>query len=235
MKIKIILGAALALLSANALAAEIELGAPFADNAVLQREMALPVWGWSMPGTVVTVKFSGQEKKAKAGENGKWMVELAPLKASAEPAEMTISESGGATRTLKNLLVGEVWMASGQSNMQWLASKSSVSTLVEKLAEKGEKPPIREFEVKSVYAALHPIERATGEWKIDDYGNYSAVAFAFALKIHQETGVPVGILNCSFSQTSIESWVPREGFAGGTDEYTKSLHKKILETDPTTP
>ena len=232
MKIPRLLAASLALITS---AAALELGAPFADNAVLQREMAVPIWGWSKPGTEVTVKFSGQEKKAKAGENGKWMVELAPLKASAEPAEMTISESGGETRTLKNLLVGEVWMASGQSNMQWIASKSSVSTLVEKLAEKGEKPPIREFEVKSVYAALHPIERATGEWKIDDYGNYSAVAFAFALKIHQETGVPVGILNCSFSQTSIESWVPREGFAGGTDEYTKSLHKKILETDPTTP
>ena len=241
MKLPRILAAALALHTATALKAEIELGAPFADNAVLQREMAVPVWGWGKPGAEFTVKFAGQEKKAKAAADGKWTVELAPLKASAVPAEMVIQESGdggqesGKTVTLKNILVGEVWMASGQSNMQWLASKSSVSTLVEQLKAKGDTPPIREFEVKSVYAALHPIERATGEWKINDYGNYSAIAFAFALKIHQETGVPVGILNCSFSQTTIESWVPREGFAGGTDEYTKSLHKKILETDPTTP
>lgn len=218
----------------TSLPSSIELGAPFADNAVLQRDMAVPVWGWGMPGAEFTVKFAGQEKKAKAGADGKWTVELAPLKANDEPAEMVIEESGKKI-VLKNILVGEVWMASGQSNMQWIAAKSSASTLIAQLNERGETPPIREFEVKSVYAALHPIERATGEWKVNDYGNYSAVAFAFALKIHQETGVPVGILNCSFSQTSIEAWVPREGFAVGTDEYTKSLHKKILETDPTTP
>jgi hypothetical protein len=232
---------ALALLTTATFATEIELGAPFTDNAVLQRDMAVPVWGWGKPGAEFTVRFAGQEKKAKAGENGKWTVELAPLKASAEPAELVVQESedggqeSGKKVILKNILVGEVWMASGQSNMQWIASKSSASVLVEQLKAKGETPPIREFEVKSVYAALHPIERAAGEWKMNDYGNYSAVAFAFALKIHQETGVPVGILNCSFSQTSIEAWVPREGFAGGTDEYTKSLHKMILETDPNTP
>ena len=218
-------------LSASAL----ELGAPFADNAVLQRELSVPVWGWSKPGTEVTVEFAGQKKSVKAGENGKWMLNLDSLKASAEPRDMTITEKGGESRALKNLLVGEVWMASGQSNMQWLAGKCAVMNLIDQLKAKGETPPIREFEVTSVYAALHPIERATGAWKVNDYANYSAIAFTFALKVYQETGVPIGILNCSFSQTSIESWVPREGFAAGTDEYTKSIYQKILETDPTTP
>ncbi len=218
-------------LSASAL----ELGAPFADNAVLQRELSVPVWGWSKPGTEVTVEFAGQKKSVKAGENGKWMLNLDALKASAEPREMTITEKGGESRALKNLLVGEVWMASGQSNMQWLAGKCAVMNLIDQLKAKGETPPIREFEVTSVYASLHPIEHATGAWKVDDYANYSAIAFTFALKIYQETGVPIGILNCSFSQTSIESWVPREGFAAGTDAYTKSIYQKILETDPTTP
>ena len=216
-------------------ASALELGAPFADHAVLQRELPLPVWGWSKPGTDVSVEFAGQKKSATAAENGKWTVTLDPLPASAEPRAMTISEKGGDARTLNDLLVGEVWMASGQSNMQWIASKSSVQHLIAALKEKGQTPPIREFEVTSVYAALHPIERATGAWKVDDYGNYSAIAFAFALKVHQETGMPVGILNCSFSQTSIESWVPREGFAAGTDDYTRSIHLKILETDPSTP
>lgn len=215
-------------------APSIELGAPFTDHAVLPRGLPVPVWGWSKPGTAVTVEFAGQKQSATAAENGKWTLNLAPLEASAEGRPMTISETGGGTRTLNNLLVGEVWMASGQSNMQWIASKSSVQNLILQLKEKGQSPPIREFEIKSVYAALHPVERATGSWKVNDYGNYSAVALAFALKIHQETGVPVGILNCSFSQTSIESWVPREGFAAGTEDYTKSLHRKILETDPTT-
>ena len=231
MKIRCLIAVLAGCLTASAL----ELGAPFTDHAVLQRQQPVPVWGWSKPGTEVTVEFSGQKQSAKAADNGKWTVTLSPLEASAEGREMTVSESGGESRTLKDVLVGEVWMASGQSNMQWIASKSSVQNLINQLKEKGETPPIREFEVTSVYAALHPIERATGSWKVNDYGNYSAVALAFALKIQKETGVPVGILNCSFSQTSIESWVPREGFAAGTDDYTRSLHKKILETDPSTP
>ncbi|MFN4872762.1 MAG: hypothetical protein ACK5JP_03020 [Akkermansiaceae bacterium] len=232
MKSKLVLASLfLSGLSAYAL----ELGAPFADNAVLQRELPLPVWGWSKPGTEVTVEFAGKKQSAKAADNGKWMLKLDALAASAEPREMTITEKGGEAKILKNLLVGEVWMASGQSNMQWVASKCSVQNLVKQLADKGEKPPIREFEITSVYASLHPIEKATGEWKVDNYGDYSAVAFAFALKVYGEIGVPIGILNCSFSQTSIESWVPREGFAAGKDEYTKSIYQKILETDPTTP
>jgi sialate O-acetylesterase len=108
----------------------LELGAPFADNGVLQRELPLPVWGWSKPGTEVTVEFAGKKQTAKAGENGKWMLKLDALAASAEPREMTITEKGGEAKTLKNLLVGEVWMASGQSNMQWVASKCSVQNLV---------------------------------------------------------------------------------------------------------
>ena len=211
------------------------LGAPLADHAVLQRQMPVPVWGWSKPGTEVTVEFAGQKKSTAAAESGKWSLALDPLEASAEPREMTIVEKGGASRTLKDILVGEVWMASGQSNMQWIVSKSSVQNLIDILKADGENPPIREFEVTSVFAALHPIERAKGVWKVNDYGNCSAVALAFALKIQKETGVPVGILNCSFSQTSIESWIPREGFAAGTGDYTKSIQRKLLETDPSTP
>jgi sialate O-acetylesterase len=213
----------------------LELGAPFADHAVLQRQQPVPVWGWSNPGTEVTVEFAGQKQSANAAADGKWSVNLSALEASAEPRDMTIAEKGGESRVVKDILVGEVWMASGQSNMQWIASKSSVANLLAALKEKGETPPIREFQIKSVYAAPHPIERATGEWAVNDYGNFSAVACAFALKIHEEVKVPIGILNCSFSQTAIEAWTPREAFAAGTQDYTKSLHQKILESDPTTP
>ena len=133
MTIFLILVAALLLTPLAASAAEdkpaakpapaIELGAPFADNAILQREMPVPVWGWSKPGTKVTVEFAGQKETAKAGTDGKWMLKLKPLKASAEPAEMVISDSDGKKVVLKNVLVGEVWMASGQSNMQWKAGQ----------------------------------------------------------------------------------------------------------------
>ena len=213
----------------------IELGAPFADNAILQRAMDLPVWGWSKPGAKITVEFAGQQKAAEAGKDGKWMVKLAPLKANDQPAELVISGSDGKKVTLKNLLVGEVWMASGQSNMQWLAGQCDVAKIIGALTAKGEHPPIREFGISSVFSALHPIEHATGAWKDGDYGSYSAIAFAFANQLYQELHVPIGILNCSFSQTSIQAWTPRCGFRDGKDEYTQAIYKKILESDPATP
>jgi sialate O-acetylesterase len=82
---------------------------------------------------------------------------------------------------------------------------------------------------------LHPIQKATGAWKNGDYNSYSAIAFAFAHKLYQEVKVPIGILNCSFSQTAIQAWVPREGFATAKDDYSKAIHQQCLITDPTTP
>jgi len=232
----------------------IELGAPFADHAILQREMKVPVWGWSAPGTKITVEFAprpgsgqaGQKKTATAGAEGKWMLQLDPLKASAEPAEMVVRESGGRGQksdkivVLDNILVGEVWMASGQSNMQWIAGKSDVGRVLQKQikerVEAGEEkePVIREAKITNYFATLHPIEHADAEW-LPANSNSSAIAYAFAYKLHQELGVPIGILNCSFSQTAIQAWIPRIGFAGGEDEYTKALYQKTLETDPKTP
>jgi sialate O-acetylesterase len=211
----------------------IELGAPFRDDAVLQREMKLPVWGWSKPGTKVTVEFAGQNKSATAGNDGKWVLELDPLKASFEPATMTVTENAGKSVTLNNLLVGEVWLASGQSNMQWTVSKSTSNDLVTEPRADGV-VPIREFTVGSVTAQLHPIEKATGAWKNGNYGTYSAIAFAFAHKLYHELNVPVGILNGSFSETSINSWTPRVGFRDGMDEYTNNIYQRILESDPAT-
>jgi hypothetical protein len=188
------------------LASSLELGSPFCDNAVLQREMDLPVWGWSKPGSTMTVEFAGQQATTTAGAGGKWMLKLKPLKASAEPAEMIVSDSEGQKVSIRNILVGEVWMASGQSNMQWIAAKCDVQKIVADLKAKDETPPIREFGVTGACSALHPIESAVGAWKIDDYGNYSAVAFAFAHKLYGELKVLIGILNRSWSETAIESW-----------------------------
>lgn len=215
----------------------INLGAPFRDNMILQRNMKVPVWGWSKPGTKVSIEFATQKKSGKAGKNGKWIIELDPLEASAEPSEFKISESSGNRVTLKNILVGEVWLASGQSNMQWKVNKSSCMKIAQAFSEETmDKPaPIREFEVTSVVAMIHPIEKANGEWKNGDYSNYSAIAFAFAHKLYQELNVPIGILNCSFSQTAIQAWVPREGFRDAKDEYTQAIYQKILETDPASP
>ncbi len=170
-----------------------QLGAPFADHAVLQRGMPVPVWGWSAPDETITVEFAGQVKTATAGADGKWMLELDPLQASFEPATMAITESGGTSVTVTNILVGEVWLASGQSNMQWERWKTTSKELEVEPRADGV-APIREFMVRSVTAQLHPIEKTTGEWRNGDYGSYSAIAFAFAHKLYEELGVPIGYL-----------------------------------------
>ena len=212
----------------------INLGAPFCDNAVLQRNMEVPIWGWSLPGTKVTVQFDDQKQSATAGKDGKWMIKLNALKASFEPREMTISESSGKNEVLKNILVGEVWMASGQSNMQWTCTKSSSRNIKVEPYGPNKINPIREFGITSVTSQLHPIKKATGRWMDGGYLNYSAIAFSFAAKIYKEINVPIGILNCSFSQTAIEAWVPREGWASASDEHSKNIHQKCLITDPST-
>ena len=213
------------------------LGAPFRDNAVLQRGMRVPVGGWAEPGVKVTVAFAGQTSSTVTSKSGKWMLSLDPLNANSKPSELKISESTGRSVTLQNILVGEVWLASGQSNMQWKVNKSSALKLAQVFTDQtqGQPAPIREFEVNSVFSMLHPIEKADGAWKNGEYSEYSAIAFAFAHKLYKELGVPIGILNCSFSQTAIQAWVPREGFRDGKDEYTRAIYRRILETDPSSP
>jgi sialate O-acetylesterase len=214
----------------------IELGAPFADNAILQREMDVPVWGWSKAGTKVTVEFAEQKEEAAADADGKWMLKLKPLKANDSPQEMVIADDAGNKIVLKNILVGEVWMASGQSNMQWEAGKASTSKIISELAAKGKLPPIREAKVTNACSSLQPIEHAEGAWSDgSSFSEYSAIAFAFAYDLYKELKIPIGIVNCAFSTTAIQAWTPREGFTGGTDDYTKKLYTEVLEGDPTTP
>lgn len=210
---KFFAAAALLVLSVAARAAEgIELGLPFRNNAVLQRDAEVPVWGWSKPGAKVTVEFAGQKQTAKAGVDGAWMLKLKPLKGSDVPAEMVISDGEGAKVVLKNLLVGEVWHASGQSNMEWFAAKSMCSALAQELAKATNEAPIRELRTDTV-SALYPQSRGTSEagWKTSRAaGDFSALALAFAHELHKELKVPVGILLTSHSNTRIEAFTERK-------------------------
>lgn len=190
----------------------IELGAPFTNNAILQCEMDLPVWGWSKPGMRVTVEFAGQKESAKAGADGKWTLKLKPLSANAEPAEMLVSDSGGRQVVLRNVLVGEVWHASGQSNMEWTAGKSLCAGLAQEIARAKEEIPVRELRTDTV-SALYPQQRVTSEkgWKSSRVaGDFSALALAFAYELNKELKAPVGILLTSHSNTRIEAFTDRK-------------------------
>jgi len=215
------------------LAADLELASPFVDQAVLQREMKVPVWGWSTPGSQITVTFAGQERKTTTAPNGSWRVDLDPLTASAEPQALTVKDASGASITRNNVLVGEVWLASGQSNMDWTAGKSNVGTVARDVAKN--KLPIREYLVDTG-SSIFPCSRAdskTGWQGPESAGEFSALALAFAAELQRELGVPVGILRASHGATPSETWTAYEGFAAQPD--LKHITKLIEETDPSTP
>ena len=142
--------AAVLLLPLAAIAAEkqpLELASPFVDDMILQREMKVPVWGWAKAGSKVTVAFAGQHKITTAGDKGKWMVELDPLTASHVERELTVSTGKGERITVTGVLVGEVWFASGQSNMDWIAGKSMCRELADRLRRSKADHPVREYTV----------------------------------------------------------------------------------------
>jgi len=173
--------------------AELKLPAIFGDHMVLQQKQANPVWGWDTPGTEVTVQFAGQTQSAKAGADGKWTVKLAPLPANAKPATLTIR--GTSQRELKDVLVGEVWVCSGQSNMQWSVLSSWDADLEIATAKY---PNIRLISVPQV---------GTQEPQDDFKG---AVGFFYGRVLHQMLDVPVGLINNAWGGSAAEAWVRRD-------------------------
>ncbi|MBR1587993.1 MAG: hypothetical protein IJ658_06685 [Kiritimatiellae bacterium] len=195
---------------------------PFADNMVLQRGCAVPVWGVADPGEKVTVAFAGQAKTAQAGADGKWRVSLDAMDASKENRVLTVAGASN-TETIRNVLVGEVWFASGQSNTEcpiWGPSPRYRDGQGAVMTAAARRPFIR-----YVKNARTPAREPRLDWKAvwRDYspksfketfnGNLSAMAFYYALELHDALGVPVGIIDSSWGGTRIEPWTPPSGFA----------------------
>ncbi|PXA04055.1 hypothetical protein DDZ13_08420 [Coraliomargarita sinensis] len=201
---------------------KLELAAPFTDHMILQRGKPVPVWGFATPGERVTVEFAGQSKSAEADRFGDWMIELDPLEASKEGRGFTVrsvSEEDPKEITLQDVLVGEVWFSSGQSNMVWIAGKSMVRDLAQDLARSEEALPIREININTV-SALYPQKRATsdGGWKkISEAHAFSALSLAFAHSLYRELDVPIGILLSAHSNTRVEAFAKREAFEAHPD------------------
>ncbi|MEM9347855.1 MAG: hypothetical protein AAGB26_14690 [Planctomycetota bacterium] len=193
---------------AQASETELELAAPFTDNMVLQRQAEVPVWGFAPPGSKVTVSFAGQAKTADADGRGKWVVRLDKLEASSTERGFQVTSSDGQSISLGGVLVGEVWFASGQSNMVWVASKSMCKDLAREIAGSDQDIPIREININTV-SALYPQGRATsdGGWKkASEASGFSALSLSFAHELYQELGVPIGILLSAHSNTRIEAF-----------------------------
>jgi sialate O-acetylesterase len=197
------------LLAALSLAAQAELKLPaiIGDNMILQQKQVNPIWGWDTPGTEVTVKFAGQTKSAKAGADGKWTVKLDAVPANAKP--VTISIKGTSSKELKNVLVGEVWICSGQSNMQWSVQSSWDADLEIATAKF---PSIRLITVPNV-GTQEPQQDFKGAWaecSPQTVGGFSAVGFFYGRVLHQMLDVPVGLINNAWGGSAAEAWVRRD-------------------------
>ena len=183
--------------------ADVTMPAIFSDHMVLQRNMTVPVWGWADPGEAVSVQVAGQTKTAKAGDDGRWSVKLDALKSSA-PTVMIVS--GKNKITINDVLIGEVWLGSGQSNMAMTVSRANDFASEQKRADL---PQIRMFK-ESSSSSKTPGKEGQGSWQFcspTTVGSFSATLFFFGREIHRELGAPVGLINSSVGGTPIEAWI----------------------------
>jgi len=188
-------------------AAELRLAVLFSDHMVVQRDKPVPVWGWADPGESVTVNFAGQQKTAAAGPDGKWMVRLDALTANAEGRELFVqSSTGGRQLKISDVLVGEVWLGSGQSNMAM--GVRAVRDAKEEMAA-AKLPRIRLFTENSSTEDI-PQADGKGQWVVcspDAVGTFSATLYFFGREVHRTLQVPVGLIHSSVGGTPIEKWV----------------------------
>ena len=208
------------LLSATSLRAEVQLASPFGSHMVLQRDRPVPVWGTAADGEDVTIEFAGQKQSTKAGADGAWRVDLPPLTASGEGRQFKVTGSKTAQPILlEDVIVGEVWLASGQSNMDFTVSKmvkyfAGVANEEQEIAA-AQYPLIRMFTGEAVKAHA-PQTRVPGGWRVcrpETVPAFSAVGYFFARDLHRELQVPVGIVTLAFGASTAEAWIRREALA----------------------
>ena len=225
----IIVLALLAVASSSA-AADLAVAGIFRDGMVLQRETLAPVWGTADPGATVTVSFAGQTKQAKATAGGKWQIKLDPLTASSEPAVLKISanfQSSVFTLHISNVLVGEVWLVGGQSNVDWTLKKlvakpgspeeaEAYHYLLNEVAA-ADDSLLRQFTVGTSASPLKELEeiRANTGWTRAVKGqvaDFSGTGYFFGRELRKGLGVPVGLIDANRGGTDIEPWIPKREY-----------------------
>ena len=226
-----------ALTLASALRAELKLPAIIGDHMVLQQKQSNPLWGWDTPGTKITVTFAGDKQTAIAGTDGKWSVKLAALPANTAPRTITIK--GTTTRIIQDVLVGEVWMCSGQSNMQFKLSKDWNGDLE---AANANHSQIRLISVPMV-GTQEPQNDFKGAWQTATpakASKFSAIGFLYGRYLHEVLGVPVGLIDNSWGGSAAEAWMRRstiekdgrfQVLLGFTTEKEKALLSSQVQTD----
>lgn len=208
------------MLATKALMADIRLPQIFSDGMVLQRHQPIAVWGWADPSEHVKVELNNQNRETTADAVGRWQLALDPEEAGG-PFQLVVS--GKNTVMLSDVLVGEVWVCSGQSNMEWSVGRSNNAK--QEIAN-ANYPEIRQVRIprKTAGVPLEDMEESL-EWKEvnpQNVGDFTAVGYFYARELHKELNVPIGLINASWGGTIIETWISKEAL-----QTDKSLRKAI--------
>jgi sialate O-acetylesterase len=254
------IGAVLILAIAATAAQAVELPSIFGSHMVIQREIKVPVWGWAPAGKKITVEFGGQVRSATAGKDGKWTVVLDPMKANSTPQVMSMTESDGPAGSpargplsveFEDILIGDNWLCSGQSNMAFDMSfgfgggdKSrdedkvkipEVAITKQHLAEVGNYPTLRFYRVTSDAWSEQPQGNCAGSWIVltpVTARRVSAVSYFFGHRLNQELKIPIGCVQSARGNTRIEPWVSASGFRMVPElaDYSKGVDMFIPST-----
>jgi sialate O-acetylesterase len=216
----------LAYLATGAVYADVRLPKIFGNSMVLQRRKPVPVWGWATPKENVTVQFANQTKTIKAAPDGRWQLNLDALEAGG-PFVLTVK---GAKNTIQitDVLVGEVWICSGQSNMEWRVAQTNNARAEIRAAKY---PTIRQFLVKKDLSLTPKDDIEAGSWAVcspQTVPNFTAVGYFFARDLAQKLNVPIGLINTSWGGTHSETWTSREALMRD-DELRQ--HAESIPTD----
>jgi len=202
------------LLVASPVSAEVKVPSIFASHMVVQRDKPLTIWGTADKAEAVTVSFGGQTANAKADDKGNWKVTLPAFKANATPQTMTIK--GSNALELTDVLVGDVWLGSGQSNMEWSLNQSADP---QKTIAAANHPNLRLYHVKKVQANAPAkdvqLERGWAACTPETAKNFSAVLYHFGTRLQKDLDVPIGLINSSWGGSKIEPWTVEKGTSGG--------------------
>ncbi len=185
--------------------AQLRVASLFQDHAVLQRERAVPVWGEASPGEQIAVRFASQRVETVADSSGRWRVELAPMAANATGASLRV-ETSREVRVFGDLVVGDVWLCAGQSNMEWSVARARDAQTEIATADH---PLIRHIKIAN-FSSRSEVQDVRGRWRVcspETVGNFSAAAYYFARELTTRTKVPIGLINATWGGTPIEAWL----------------------------
>lgn len=216
--------------TSEAFGGDLELASPFGNNMVLQRDAPITIWGWADAGQSVTVSMKNNSGTTEAADDGSWRIVLPPI-AIGDPFEVTV-RSNGNSKVLKNVVAGEVWICSGQSNMEWKVVDSADA---ENEIANGDHPMIRHLKIRNVTRLSPQTRVANSGWQVcspETVENFSAVGYHFAKRLHKDLQVPIGLVNTTWGGTVIEAWIEGKVLGAHPDfaEVVRKLEAEAADT-----